>query len=246
MVNLEFERPGTWSLGQKAGALGLILMVLGPFLPYWTRLYSSGQGDSVIYADVTTFGLLFLIPLTTAMIFMLLLFFKLNIFILENGMLRKVNHIIIIALGSLFGLIYVIDAIRAMGYSTSFYSQFAGIGLIFIIMGYFLCTLAGYLEWQKPYLVGPQILIKRIQPVPEVSTNGGYPINTSEEITLKPTTTVNNNEKAPQTWSNHVSGNGKTIEQCRNCGRYTFFTKEKNGDAITFRCSECKTTFTLN
>jgi hypothetical protein len=239
MVNLEFERPGTWSLGQKAGALGLILMVLGPFLPYWTRLYSNGQGDSVIYADITTFGLLFLIPLTTAMIFMLLLFFKLNIFIMENGMFMKVNHMIIMVLGGFM------DAIRAMWYSTSFYSQFAGIGLIFIITGYFLCTLAGYLEWQKPYLVGPQILIKRIQPVPEVSANGGYPINTSEEITLKPTTTVNNNEKAPQTWSKHVSGNGKTIEQCANCGKYTFFTKDKNGDSIDFTCSECGETFTL-
>ncbi len=246
MVNLEFERPGTWSLGQKAGALGLILMVLGPFLPYWTRLYSNGQGDSVIYADVTTFGFLFFIPLATALIFMLLLFFKLEIFIMENGMFKKVNHLVIMALGALFGLIYVIDAIRAMTYSTSFYSQFAGIGLLFMISGYFLCTLAGYLEWQKPHLVGPQILIKRIEPIPEVSPNGGYPIKSSEEITLKSPTPVNNTEMAPHTWSKHVSGNGKTIEQCKNCGKYTFFTKEKNGDSITFRCSECKTAFTLN
>lgn len=246
MVNLDFVRPSLWSFGQKVGALAILFLVLGPFLPYWERDYKPGGAAFVLYADVFIFGLLLLIPLMSAVLILLLMYFKFGVYIEEDGKQKRINHIILMMWGSVFFFIYLADALRAPSYSTGSYDQYAGFGLWIIVMGYLLCTLAGYLQWQKPHMVGPQLLIKRIEPPVEISSNGGYPISPYEESPLREIPKNGHNENAPKNWSNHVSGNGRTIEQCKNCNKYTFFTTEKSGDSVTYHCNECNSSFVLN
>lgn len=161
MVYLKFKKYSTWYFGHKIGALAVVFLVIGPFLPYWGREYLSGRTDSVNYADYLTFGLLFLIPLFSALIIFLLLFLNFNIYIDEDSEHKKINHHILMIWGIMFFLIYVADVVRVAYYSTVFFSQFAGFGLWFIVMGFFFCALAGFLQWQKPLMMGPQFLLGR-------------------------------------------------------------------------------------
>ena len=161
MVYLKFKKFSTWYFGHKIGALAVVFLVLGPFLPYWGRDHLNGRTDFVIYADYNTFGLLFLIPLFSALLIFLLLFLNFNIYIDESTEHKKINHHILMIWGIIFFLIYIADVVRVVYYSTVFYSQFAGFGLWFIVMGFFFCALAGFLQWRKPQMIGPQFLIGR-------------------------------------------------------------------------------------
>jgi hypothetical protein len=58
----------------------------------------------------------------------------------------------------MFFLIYTVDGMRSIYYSTGFYSQFAGFGLWFMVIGFLLCTLAGIIQWRNPEFIGPQVL----------------------------------------------------------------------------------------
>jgi hypothetical protein len=270
MVYLEFERPSTWSIGRKVGALAVILLVLGPFLPYWVRDYNPGGTAFVLYAEVFTFGLLFLIPLLSALLIFLLLYFKFGVYIEEDGEQKKINHFILMIWGPLFFVIYLADAIRASSYSTGFYEQYAGFGLWMIILGYFLCTLAGYLEWKKPHTTGPQILFGRSKnaeventdiiprahdpeavvpsgnPSPNPSTNSGQnPAKSARNNVTIDGNPTNAEETTLLRWSEHVSGNGRTFELCMNCHKYSFITTKETEISIIFQCSECKTSFNL-
>jgi hypothetical protein len=158
MVHLKFKKFSTWHFGHKIGALAVVFLVLGPFLPYWGRDYLNGRTDSVIYADFHTFGLLFLIPLFSALLIFLLLFLNLNIYIDGNPGHKKINFHILMVWGTIFFLIYIVDAMRTNYYSTATYAQFAGFGLWFIVMGFLCCTMAGIIQWRNPEFVGPQIL----------------------------------------------------------------------------------------
>lgn len=158
MVYLKFKKFSTWHFGHKIGALAVVFLVLGPFLPYWGREYLGGRTDSVAYADFNTFGLLFLIPLFSALLIFLLLFLNLNIYIDGNPGHKKINYHILMIWGTIFFLIYLVDVMRSIYYSTVFYFQFAGFGLWFMVIGFLLCTLAGIIQWRNPEFIGPQFL----------------------------------------------------------------------------------------
>jgi hypothetical protein len=273
MVILKFEKPSTWSFGQKAGALAVILLFLGPFLPFWRREYLNGETASVVYADITTFGLLFLLPIVSALLIILLLFLKFNLYIIDEIEHKKINHFILMSWGFVFFLIYIADVIRVVRYSTSYYSQLAGIGLWFIVLGFLLCIFAGFLEWQKPYMIGPQILIKRKAIANAAVSDAGYDRSSPETLLVtdnmlmsspvEVSPTVNNPfykgegstiiEHRPNNdeetillrWLEHKGNNGKTFEQCLKCKNYSIIYTKDTGASTDFTCSECGETFHL-
>jgi hypothetical protein len=245
MVDLKFKAPSSWSFSHKVGALAAILLVLGPFLPYWKREYLNGDSDSVIYADINTFGLLFIIPLVSTLLIILLLHTKFDIHISNESNNKRINHFILMIWGFIFLIIYFADVVRAVSYSTSYYSQFASYGLWFIVLGFLLCMMAGYLEWKKPQMVGPQILIKREEITRKLSPNGGSPTPSFETITNAPEMDVEKNGKILKQWSEHISDNGRTFEQCLHCNKYAFFTTKVTEDSFIFQCGECNSSFTL-
>jgi hypothetical protein len=51
-------------------------------------------------------------------------------------------------------------------------------------------------------------------------------------------------EKELVHWARHLT-NGRTIEQCLNCGEYTVMNGTEDDKKFTFKCSKCDTTFKL-
>lgn len=160
MVSWEFEKPSTWSLGKKIGFLAVILLFLGPFLPYWVRDYGSRTGH-VAYVHYETFGLLGLIPIFSALLIVPLLYLKLNIYFEKDEERVNINHFILMIWGFFFIFIHIGDAIRVRTFSTAYVTYYPGIGLWMIIIGFLLCFAAGFLEWRHPSKVGPRVLFGR-------------------------------------------------------------------------------------
>lgn len=168
MVSWEFEKPSTWSLGKRVGFLAVIFLLVGPFLPYWVRDYGS-RTDDVSYIQYGTFGLLGLIPIFSALLIVLLLYLKINIYYEKDKEKMKINHFVLMMWSFCFILIYIADAIRAKDQRTAFSTAYAGIGLWMIIIGFLLCFAAGFMEWRHPSKVGPRILFKRDKKVPSTT-----------------------------------------------------------------------------
>jgi hypothetical protein len=158
MVYLKFKKFSTWHFGHKIGALAVVFLVLGPFLPYWGREHLGGRTDFVAYIDYNTFGLLFLIPLFSALFIFVLLFLNFNIYIDGNKEHKKINHHILMMWGIIFFLIYIADVMRVIYYNTVYSSHFAGFGLWLIVLGFLFCTLSGIIQWRNPQFIGPQFL----------------------------------------------------------------------------------------
>jgi hypothetical protein len=45
MVSLEIEKPSDWSIGKKLGVIAILLLLVGPFLPYY--VFESNVNDNV-------------------------------------------------------------------------------------------------------------------------------------------------------------------------------------------------------
>ncbi len=163
MVSLEFEKPNTWSIGKKLGILAIILLILGPFLPY--AVSESRIGDDTITNDISYFnfeftGLWMLLPLFSALFIIVLLYIKFEIYLEHEGKSRNIKHFILMIWGLGFFLAYLADAIRLFhDFDTewSSHSQYAGLGLWMIVGGFFLCALIGFLEWRYPSVAGPKV-----------------------------------------------------------------------------------------
>jgi len=160
MASWEFEKPSTWSLGKRIGFLAVIFLLVGPFLPFWVRDYGT-RTDDVSYIQYSTFGLLGLIPIFSALLIVLLLYLKINIYYEKDEEKVKINHFVLMMWSFCFVLIYIADAVRAKDQRTAFATAYAGIGLWMMIFGFIMCFAAGFIEWRHPLKVGPRILFKR-------------------------------------------------------------------------------------
>lgn len=183
MVLIEFERPSTWSIGQKIGVIAIILLLVGPFLPYWAREYRIGDvesSDDVAYSSFGTFGLFILIPILSAILIAIVLYFKLNISIEKDGERIRINHFILMVLGFWFFLIYLVDALRIMDlriFSIGYILYYAGYGLWMIVIGYLLCAIAGFIEWRNTSKKGESVskISLSNEKVPGVTEVGAKP-----------------------------------------------------------------------
>ena len=130
MVTLEIEKPSEWSMGKKIGFIAIILLIIGPWLPY-NYNYS--------YIHYSYFGLLRFIPFLSAVLIAFLLYFKFPIYFKKDTKYVRINHFILMIWGFWFLISYFNDALP---YLTP------GYGLWVIVAGYFMCILAGLFEWR--------------------------------------------------------------------------------------------------
>jgi hypothetical protein len=152
MVNLEFHKPSTWSKGQKIGIIGVIALIIGPFLPYLVYEYEFGNETVTNYYSYINFegwGLYMLFPFICALIFLILLYMKIDIYLQKDSSKTNIKPFMIMAFGFWFFLLHVSEAVR-FTMDRGFARRYPGVGMMLIIGGFFLCGLAGFLEWRRP------------------------------------------------------------------------------------------------
>lgn len=153
MVSWELERPSEWSIGKIIAPIAILLLIVGPFLPYLI-VQIRGVGlditDDRSYFDFDNSGFWMLIPLISAILIIILLYFKFDIYFEKDDKRVKINSFILMLWGFLFFLMYLSDAVlirSSVDYGGVSISYLPGIGLGMIIAGYILCSIVGYLEW---------------------------------------------------------------------------------------------------
>jgi hypothetical protein len=155
MVNLEFHKPSTWSKGQKIGIVGVIALIIGPFLPYSTTEVEFGNEifiDSYSYLNFEFWGLFMFLPFLCALMFVILLYLRIDIYVEKGSSRRNLKPILTMLLGFWFFLTYIADAIRFTE-DLGFAQSYPGAGSMLIIAGFFLSGFAGFLEWRRPTTV---------------------------------------------------------------------------------------------
>jgi hypothetical protein len=156
MVTLEFHKPSTWSKGQKIGILGLVLIVIGPFLPY--VVFETNFGGTIItnsyaYFNFAIWGFFIFIPFLSAFIIAMALYLKYDILLQNESTQVNIKPLIIMSLSFWFFLTYVSDVFRYF-HPGNILSTYPGIGLIMIVLGFLLCFLAGFFEWRASKRAG--------------------------------------------------------------------------------------------
>ncbi len=266
MVSLEFEKPSTWSIGKKIGALAAVILFIGGFL---------------------SFNICF--PLLTIVLIVILLYMKFDIYMeKEKDMTRlRINHFILIAWSALYFGIFLLQAIFWAVIISRFESNYysiMGIGLWLTTFGFLLCIIAGLLEWRYPTKEAALKILgkkkeKEVVPevAPEPSTEAVAPVEVKKPISVVKAEEIpkaapvvepepipvsapakaekievvsrepsSEEEKTLLRWARHIAGDGKTFEQCMKCGKYVFLSAKDSGDNIVFKCPECGESFTLN
>jgi hypothetical protein len=189
MVSLEIEKPSTWSIGKKLGILAIIFLLVGPFLPYVVTEYKVGdtvegtEEDS--YFNFEWAGLWMLLPLISAILIALILYIKSEIYLVQDEKQVQIKPFIFMMWGFWFFISYLADAVRigdSQDYGEFSWSQYAGIGLWMIVLGFFLMMLIGFLEWRYPSAAGPG--------VPKVSLPMRKKEKPAVEVSSEPTTDV--------------------------------------------------------
>ncbi|UCG70552.1 MAG: hypothetical protein JSV09_05920 [Thermoplasmata archaeon] len=192
MVSWEFEKPSEWSIGKKIGFIGIIFLIIGPFLPYLVLEDALGRVEIVIFLNYEWNRLWMFLPHLSAILFIFLLFVKFEIYLEKDQERYNIKPIIVMIWGSWLFLTYLVDAYRL--------GNLTGSGFWIIIIGSFLCGIAGYMEWRNPSVRGPQILFGRNKIIGtsiESKTNPLPKTVTSvEPKKLMSTTSTTGNEKA--------------------------------------------------
>jgi hypothetical protein len=160
MVSWELERPSEWSIGKIIAPIAILLLIVGPFLPYLI-VQIRGVGlditDDRSYFDFDNSGFWMLIPLISAILIIILLYFKFDIYFEKDDKRVKINSFILMLWGFLFFLMYLSDAVlirSSVDYGGVSISYLPGIGLGMIIAGFLLCCIVGILEWRYPFTAG--------------------------------------------------------------------------------------------
>ena len=88
MVSLEFEKPSTWSIGKKIGALAAVILLIGGLL---------------------SFSICF--PILTIILIVVLFYMKFDIYLeKEKDMTRiKINHFVLMAWSGLYFITYFFE-----------------------------------------------------------------------------------------------------------------------------------------
>ncbi|UCC39912.1 MAG: hypothetical protein JSV96_00145 [Candidatus Aminicenantes bacterium] len=182
MVSLEFEKPSTWSIGKKIGLIAVILLIVGPFLPYYVyNIYNGGEhAVELSYFDFDINRLWMFLPHISAILMAVLLYLKFDICIKKGSKIVNIKPFILMAWGFWFFLTYLVDATRL--------EDHAGYGLWMIVVGLFLCAVVGFLEWRYPSAVGAGVPLGRLgkkkekEVVAEVSAEPAPEIATTADI----------------------------------------------------------------
>lgn len=274
MVSWEFEKPSEWSLGQKIGILGVIFLLIGPFLPY--IILDSGLGfiERIPYFNYEWNRLWMFLPFMSAFLVVILLYMKFEINYEKEGDRVNIKPLIVMLWGFWLFLTYLVDAYRL--------GERAGYGLFIIILGYFLCVIAGFFEWRYSSIVGPQIILGRNKEKEEINAvivknspernplirgREAFPEAMAKEKVSNPNPNPNPNPFNPNTetnereavnrepsnneektlirWSRDISKDGRIYERCLKCGNYVFLTAEDRGESIVFNCPGCGASFNL-
>ncbi|MEE9151157.1 MAG: hypothetical protein V3U20_04900 [Thermoplasmata archaeon] len=205
MVSLEFEKPSTWSIGKKLGLIAILLLIVGPFMPYLVSEYTYGDFEelnSVTYFDYDVWGLFMLLPLLSALLMVFLLYLKSKIYFEKDTTRVNIKPFILMIWGFWFFLTYVADAIR-IGQESTYFTLYAGYGLWMIALGFFLCAVVGFLEWRYPAVTGPGVpkvaLPRKKEPkaVAEVASEPTPQVAASVEV-KKPIPVVKVEEEVPK------------------------------------------------
>lgn len=160
MVSWELERPSEWSIGKMIAPIAILLLIIGPFLPYLIVQIRGVDLDITnerSYFDFDNSGFWMLIPLLSAILIIILLYFKFDIYFEKDGKRVKINSFILMLWGFLFFLMYLSDAVlirSSIDYGGVSISYLPGIGLGMIIAGFLLCCIVGILEWRYPFTAG--------------------------------------------------------------------------------------------
>lgn len=275
MVNLQFEKPSNWSKGQIIGFAAVILLIIGPFLPY----YHNYRGP---YIEIEYFGLLRFIPFLSAILIVVLLFLEFPMYAKRDSEYVGINHFVLILWGGWFSFSYILNLFPL-------YGPDQGIGFLMIIGGFLLCVISGFFEWRYPSetrTVEPAVEGKHEIPSSQSVVTVSSPHTTSRakepaqqikpasrplvikttqkrESVVEPaqvivTSTarpgaitpptrepVTEEEKKLLRWARHIDNYNQTYELCIKCQNYAFMKAEDTGDSIVFTCPECNVTFTL-
>jgi hypothetical protein len=174
MVLWEFEKPSTWSMGKRIGFFGIVLLIIGPFLPYIVLVDAFGHEEIIIFLDYEWNRLWMFLPHLSAILFICLFYVKFELYLVKDQEQIAIKPLIVMMWGSLLFLTYLVDAYRL--------GSITGSGFWLIILGFFLCVIAGFLEWRNPSAKGPQILfrgnkvskassIHKMDPPPQIATS---------------------------------------------------------------------------
>jgi hypothetical protein len=182
MVSLEFEKPSTWSIGKKIGLIAVILLIVGPFLPYYVyRIFNGGEHIvEISYFDFDINRLWMFLPHISAILMAVLLYLKFDIYFGKGSKVVNIKPFILMAWGFWFFLTYLVDATEL--------EDHAGYGLWMIVVGLFLCAVVGFLEWRYPSAVGAGVPLGRLgkkkekEVVAEVSAEPAPEIATTADI----------------------------------------------------------------
>lgn len=137
MVSLEFEKPSDWSIGKKIAAIAMIFLIIGAFLSYSLCL-----------------------PIVSIALIVFLLYLKFDIYLEKKDETRiKINHFILILWGAWFLVSNLLLLIMLLSFNIirEFFPRIFLIGIGLTVVGFFLCILAGLLEWRYPRAAGPGV-----------------------------------------------------------------------------------------
>lgn len=149
---MELGKPSSWSIGKVFGLLAVVLLLLGPFLPYHTwENRSTGELDSIPYIHGVFIDELSFIPFLSVIFIAILLFPEFPFHFEKNTRYGKINHFFLIIWGGSFFVYYIIQDLQFSA-SNSEWFGYPGYGYWIIIMGFICCGLAGFFERVYPTL----------------------------------------------------------------------------------------------
>jgi hypothetical protein len=137
----------TLSIGKLLGIIAILLLLVGPFQPYWvTEDRTTGSIGASSLTDNWYDNSESIVPFITMILILILLFPQMPFYFEKDSKFGKINHIFLMLWGASFFLSYLSAAINFIG-ATSEWTTYPGYGHWMIVLGFFLCGLAGFLAW---------------------------------------------------------------------------------------------------
>jgi hypothetical protein len=196
----------TWSPGKILGIFAIILLLIGPFLPFYVlENMSTGWINESNHLEHWFDNLDTLSPFLTVIFILIMLYPEFPIYFEKKFKYGKINHLFLMIWGALWSYSYFNNAIRHIStrriLSVDYYI-YPGYGHWLIILGFIFCSLAGFLEWRFPTmanLTGLLGLKKEIETEPD-----GEPVQKQvasekiEDLSTEPMAKVKVSEVEPE------------------------------------------------
>ena len=137
----------TLSIGKIIGIIAIFLFLVGPFQPYRvTENRTTGETGSSSLTDNWYDNSESVVPFITVILMLILLYPQMPFYFERDSKFGKINHIFLMLWGASFFLSFLRAAIRFVGESSEWVT-YPGYGHWMIVLGFFLCGLAGFLAW---------------------------------------------------------------------------------------------------